>query len=213
MRHRVSPYIPTSRIRQIFLLGSLSAALLTATGADAASVLGDEFQIEGNVGGLAFGPDTGVAGQLVGSFDVEASPDPDIFIRVRWVDADSFDLHVVEVFQTGLDADVSLVDLDFETPGGQAAAIVGASFDPTGNNYLGFFKSEENPTGANRPSDPSVSFTSGSVRVTFGADWESQLFFDSPILRFDVLAVPEPGTLAMVLAGLGALGLARRRNG
>jgi hypothetical protein len=128
------------------------------------------------------------------------------------VDGDSFDLQVQEVFQTGLDADVSLIGLDFESSPGQAADIIGASFDPNGNDYLGFFQSPENPTGAPRPTDPAVFFTSHSVRVTFGADWSSQLFFDSPILRFDVTAVPEPGTLAMVLTGLGGLGLFRRRR-
>jgi len=60
---------------------------------------------------------------------------------------------------------------------------------------------------------PSVSFTASSVTASFSFI-PSQLVGDGPLLRFDVQpeVVPEPGTLAILVGGLGVLGLARRRG-
>ena len=199
-----------SRITCLFLCSFLTTSLTTIS-ADAASILGDEFQITGSAAGASIAPVTGVAGSSdARSFDVNVTLDFGDIVRVGWFDDDSFDV-VVEASSLP-DASITLSDLDFKTMSGQPADITGATFNPNGNGYSGFFQSDDNPTGAPPVADPSITSTANSVTVEYGSDWGGQLSADWPVLRFDVETVPEPSSTAVLLTGLVSLGLIRRRS-
>ena len=197
-------------------LCSLAAALFATTGAHAASsVLGDTFQVDAVIDGVSGGPFSGIAGALgddvSGTFDSGLS---EYTIYVNWFDHDSFDLRFEATNASDLyGMSFSLSGLDFKD-GAQARGIVGAAFNPNENGYLGYmYDPVSNPSGVTRPPDPILAFTSNSVTATFDF-FPRQLVGDQPTMRFDVTpAVPEPGSTAMLLAGLaGLVGVARRRS-
>lgn len=188
------------------------AALLASTAAGAASIAGDTFEFSAVIDSTAVGPFSGVAGAVAdgirGSADITRDVDINFVthqIAVNWIDADSFDLLInsfgaIDLFDTTF----TLSGLDFRQ-GGQPRAIVAAGFNRAASDVDTFEAGPQMP-------DPSVSFTSSSVTATFSFI-PAALAADGPILRFDVTpAIPEPSSVALLLAGLGALALARRRG-
>jgi hypothetical protein len=194
------------------LLSPLAAALLVSTGASAASIAGDTFEARMAIEGIAVGPFSGVAGGVadgirdggadIRQFSVVNATEYDL--AVNWVDDDSFDFLIngfgaVDLFDTSF----TLSGLDFKSAG-LPQDIIGVKFNRAASDV------DTYQAGPSMP-DPSVSFTSSSVMGVFSFI-PAELSADGPILRFDVqTAVPEPATLALLIAGLGALALARRR--
>ena len=129
---------------------------------------------------------------------------------MKWVDEDSFDVTVepTGVFSLALTSS----DLSFQSSGGDAVDISGASFNHGESDYSTYFAGPDNPTGPPRPTDPDVSLTATSVTVACGDDWSGQLSNDGPTLRFDVQTenpgapVPDGGsTLIMLFSALGVV--------
>ncbi len=187
------------------------AALLASTAAGAATIAGDTFEFSAVIDSTAVGPFSGVAGAVADG--IRSSPDitQDVDINftthqiaVNWIDADSFDLLInsfgaIDLFDTPF----TLAGLDFKQ-GSQSRAIVGAGFNRAASDVDSFEAGPQMP-------DPFVSFTASSVTASFSFI-PAALAADGPILRFDVTpAIPEPGSVALLLAGLGTLGLVRRR--
>lgn len=201
-----------------FLLAAATATLLAASGANAASVLGDQFEVGAVVDGNP-GSSTGTGIAATGAAPREDPPNAAAIngfteFAIWWVDGDSFDLVIRASLEAPAaeylgEAVITLSDLDF-SHGGQAAAIVGASFNEAASDYTGYLASGDNPGGSPRPGGPWISVTDDSVTITF-TDFSAQLVGDQPIMRFDVQAVPEPGVVLLMLLGIGVLGLAGRR--
>lgn len=203
-----------NQTRKIALSAMIALSVGVLGRADAASVLGDPFQLDGNVDGNPIVGATGIAGQRVNGSDDIAADAGGFTVHLAWFDADSFDLRLEAASANTISGvNLTLSGLNFQTAG-HAVNIIGVTFDPNANDYLGFFNSPNNPTAPFRPNDPIASWTPGSVTVDYGSDWALFTVADQPALRFDVqTAVPEPGTLTMFLIGLGGLvGLFRRRT-
>ncbi|MCU0869838.1 MAG: PEP-CTERM sorting domain-containing protein [Burkholderiales bacterium] len=192
------------RIRHGFAVAAFAAsALLAAPAAHAVSILGDTFDVTADIDGTT-GGGTAVAGS--GAGDVRS-------VHVFWVDGDSFDV-VIKVSDNapGGAPDlgsivITLSGLDF--PG---HSILGASFNGDASDYFGYLASPDNPTGSAPIGGPSVATTATSVTVTMSS-FSAQLVGDQPTFRFDVrTVVPEPGTVAATLIGLGLLGAGMRRR-
>jgi hypothetical protein len=204
------------RIRHGFAVAAFAAsALLAAPAAHAVSILGDTFDVTADIDGTT-GGGTAVAGS--GAGDVRSAPDiivnvSPLDVHVFWVDGDSFDV-VIKVSDNapGGAPDlgsivITLSGLDF--PG---HSILGASFNGDASDYFGYLASPDNPTGSAPIGGPSVATTATSVTVTMSS-FSAQLVGDQPTFRFDVrTVVPEPGTVAATLIGLGLLGAGMRRR-
>lgn len=224
MAEQSTPPFRTPRLPYGALL--LLATMLCLTNeAGATSIVGDQFTASGTGAGDAFGPVTGTAGQNLGqsfgSGDITIDLANGSRVYVNWYDQNTFVVRplVAEDGTGALPLDLTLSDLNFTGSGGPEQ-ITGASFNPTapGSVYLSYFRSASNPTGALRPADPTVSFTSNSVTVKFGNGWSQQLISDEPALFFDVVtsggprAVPEHETGFLMLLGLVGVWLATRRT-
>lgn len=225
--------VPAQHVLNVLLLLVLSVGIsLWPSEAWAGSMVGDGFQVNGTVIQESFGPVSGTAGQNLnatsGIGDVVHALDNTFNLYVNWFDQDTFVVRIqpgdagqAEPFLV----DITLSGLNFTNPQGVAETISGASFNPNGGGYLGYFADPiNNPTGASPVKGPVVSFGTDSVRVVYGTDWASdnhpagrlQLINDSPALFFDVrtkasTTTPEPETVALLCCGFVALGLAYRR--
>lgn len=193
------------------LLCPLAAALFASTNASAASIAGDSFEASMVIDGTAIGPFGGVAGGVAdgirgGAPDIRVFPDVNSVsydIAVNWIDENSFDFLINAFGAVDLqDTSFTLSGLDFKSAG-LPRDIIGVQFNRAASDV------DTYQAGPGMP-DPSVSFTPNSVTGTFSF-LSAALLADGPILRFDVVAaVPEPTTLALLIAGLGVLGVARR---
>jgi hypothetical protein len=199
-----------TKMPYLLFAGALCAPVMS----HAASILGDTYNIDGNLDGSTIGTinDTAAIGGpgYIYSF-------PDVFLA--WFDEDSFDVRV-EGATSAFSLTVTLSDLNFKTSGGDLVNITGALWNEADSVYTTYlFDPDNNDTGAPRPTDPSVSSTPTSVTVEFGADWSGQLAGDWPTLRFDVqtervAAVPEGGaTFALLGLGLAGVVAMKRRKG
>lgn len=198
-----------TQVKHLLLAGALCVPFMT----NAASILGDSYQIDGSFDGTSFGPisDTATIG---GPGVIFSSPD----VILKWADGDSFDVSV-EGASDAFSLNLTLSGLNFQTPGGDPVNISGASWNEGDSDYTTYlFHPTENPTGSARPSDPIVSSTASTVTVEFGDDWSGQLAADWPTLRFDVQTedptgkpVPDAGsTLTLLLGALGWVFVASR---
>lgn len=210
------PYVAVFLVATVFCLNSETRAT---------SIVGDQFTVSGTGAGDSFGPVAGTAGQNLGqsfgSGDITVDLPNGSRVYINWYDQDTFVLRslVAEDGTGAVPLSLTLSDLHFTGSGGPEQ-ISGASFNPTapGSVYLSYFRSASNPTGAPRPADPTVSFTTNSVSVSFGSGWSQQLISDEPALFFDVVAssgpraVPESESVILMLLGLLGLSLLSRRT-
>ena len=190
--------------KHLALAGVASALLSVAAAVSAASIRGDAFEASLTVDGTISGPFSGVAGS--GGDDIHDTPSVgfDGLFRVEWVDDDSVD---VEFFIGGLghdltDASFTLSGLNFMSSG-EPRDIIAVTFNRAASN-VDSFNAGFSLVG------PILSFTSTSV--TGVLSMSEELVADGPRLRYDVIAVPEPATLPLVLIGLGAFSFIRRRR-
>lgn len=208
------------------LTHALAAIVLTATAAHAApSIVGDSFSLgvgyqDPNGGAdIAVGPFIGTASGAPGAVFSAAEADAvGTFVEgfsalnahALWIDDDSVHVYFQGDATDFFNLKFTLSGLDFMSAG-QPAEIVGASFDRNGGGSGAFSGFNEVILGI--VSDPTISFTSSSVTMTF-AYFSANLTADGPIMQIDVLAqvVPEPGTYALLLAGLGGMAFCARRR-
>ena len=193
--------------KHLALAGVVSALLCVAPSASAASILGDMFEASLTIDGITYGPFSGVADSnvaLENFFSGDAGLNGQF--SVRWVDDDSVD---VTFFVGGLpgdlqDASFNLSGLNFLS-GGQPQNIVGVTFNRAASNVDEF---DAGPSLVG----PDLSFNSTSFTGTLSMS--VGLAADGPRLRYDVAisSVPEPGSLPLVLLGLGAVGVIARQK-
>jgi hypothetical protein len=197
------------RFKHLALAGVVSALLCVAASVSAASIIGDTFEASLAIDGTTYGPFSGVADSNAGInnfFSGDGGLNGQF--SVRWVDDDSVD---VAFFVGGLssnlqDASFTLSGLNFLS-GGEPRDIIGVTFNRAASNVDEFVEGFSLV-------GPDLRFTStsftGTVSMSLG------LAADGPRLRYDVIVatslVPEPGTLPLLLIGLGAFSLIGRRR-
>ncbi|MEO8627510.1 MAG: PEP-CTERM sorting domain-containing protein [Betaproteobacteria bacterium] len=198
------------RCKHLARAGVVGALLCAAVSVDAASIIGDTFEASLTFDGTTYGPFSGVADSNAGTnnfFSGDGGLNGEL--SVAWVDDDSVD---VAFFIGGLpgplqNASFTLSGLDFLS-GVEPRNIIGVTFNRAASNVDDFVEGFSLV-------GPDLSFTptsiSGTVSMSVG------LAADGPRLRYDVIvaasSVPEPGSLALVLIGLGACSLiSRGRN-
>jgi PEP-CTERM motif len=206
------------------LKAPLLALLLAAGGAQAASIVGDTFELGVSfddaaggapvVAGPAAGVATGVPGAVFSSSEANIvlpfnAGTAELRAHALWVDEDTVHLFLQGDATEFTGLSLTLSGLDFKSAG-SPASITGASFNRDGGGGGAFSGYDEVIFGIVR--DPVISFTASSVTMRFDY-FSANLTADGPTMEINVTAgvVPEPASTAMLLGGLGLIGLARRR--
>ena len=180
-------------------LATVAAALLLAGTAQAATTVTVDAYTDSYDGGAGAGLNTGLLLASGESFSVTVASS-DLWSAgdlPRWSNADGL---VADTYATGTDES------------GQAAGThIGTNFGP----YAGFYYGElvgQIGTGAYFAVGTSFNSTanaSGALKLFY---WDSNYGDNSGSVAATISTVPEPGSIALMLAGLGIVGgLARRR--
>jgi PEP-CTERM motif len=147
----------------------------------------------------------------LGTAYASSTPSPFLFTVGNGVDAQFLVEGVTTISVDFSDTQMSLVlNTTLPSPTWNVAAFNGFTFDVTAGGPLSFSALSIDPLTS------MAGFTAGRVGLTDSRvriDWNGLSYVDGTrvVVNF-VSAVPEPGTYALLLAGLGAVALAARRR-